>query len=64
MPAQQQPARHDRRCGDEERRQAALRQDANEDLDHDGEQECEYRAQQNSPHDRPPSPIRNTVHFC
>ena len=62
--AQQQPARHDHRGDDEERRHAALRQNANQDLDQDGEQECEYWAQQNSACDRPPSPVRNTVHFC
>src|SRR6202030_2514283 len=61
--AKQQPARRDRHGNDEERRHAALRQNANQDFDHDGEEECEYRAQQNSARDRPPSPIRNTVHF-
>src|SRR5207248_7206114 len=61
-PAEQRPARNDRRSDDEERRHAALRQNANQDLDHDGEQESEYWAQQDSTCDCPPSPIRNTVH--
>src|SRR5580692_7892894 len=63
MLVKQQAARHERRGDDEERRHTALHQNADRDLDDDGEQECEYRAQQDSACDRPPNPVRNTVHF-